>query len=95
MNDWEVVVGVIGWILLGLIAGAVAKAVLPGTQGGGGLITMVLGIVGALLGGFIGSVVFGVGIDGFFDLSTWLLAIGGAVIVLLLYGLITRGARRA
>ena len=51
MNDWEVVVGVIGWILLGLIAGAVAKAVLPGTQGGGGLITMVLGIVGALLGG--------------------------------------------
>jgi len=86
--------GIIGWILLGLIAGAIAKAILPGTQGGGWLITIVLGIVGALLGGFIGSAVFGVGIDGFFDLSTWLLAIGGAILVLLIYGLVTRGSRR-
>jgi uncharacterized membrane protein YeaQ/YmgE (transglycosylase-associated protein family) len=95
LNDWEVVMGIIGWILLGLIAGAIAKAILPGTQGGGWLVTIVLGIVGALLGGFIGSVVFGVGINGFFDLSTWLLAIGGAILVLLIYGLVTRGARRA
>jgi uncharacterized membrane protein YeaQ/YmgE (transglycosylase-associated protein family) len=94
MNDWEVVMGIIGWILLGLIAGAIAKAILPGTQGGGWLITIVLGIVGALLGGFIGSAIFGVGIDGFFDLSTWLLAIGGSVLVLLIYGLVTRGSRR-
>ena len=86
--------GIIGWILLGLIAGAIAKAILPGTQGGGWLITIVLGIVGALLGGFIGSAVFGVGIDGFFDLSTWLLAFGGAILVLLIYGLVTRGSRR-
>ena len=86
---------VLGWVLLGLIAGAIAKAALPGTQGGGLLITTVLGIVGALLGGFIGSVVFRVGVDEFFDLSTWLLAISGAIIVLLIYGLITRGPRRA
>ena len=87
--------GIIGWIILGLIAGAIAKAILPGRQGGGWIITLILGIVGALLGGFIGSAVFGVGIDGFFDLSTWLLAIGGAIIVLLIYGLVTRGSRRA
>ena len=93
MTDWEVVMGIIGWILLGLIAGAIAKAILPGTQGGGWIITIVLGIVGALLGGFIGSAIFGVGIGGFFDLSTWLLAIGGAILVLLIYGLATRGSR--
>lgn len=93
MTDWEVVMGIIGWILLGLIAGAIAKAILPGTQGGGWLITIVLGIVGALLGGFIGSAVFGVGIGGFFDLGTWLLAIGGSILVLLIYGLATRGSR--
>lgn len=87
--------GIIGWIILGLVAGAIAKAILPGRQGGGWIVTLILGIVGALLGGFIGSAIFGVGIDGFFDLSTWLLAIGGAIIVLLIYGLVTRGSRRA
>jgi uncharacterized membrane protein YeaQ/YmgE (transglycosylase-associated protein family) len=87
--------GIIGWILLGLIAGAIAKAILPGTQGGGWIITIVLGIVGALLGGFIGSALFGVGITDFFSISTWLLAIGGAILVLLIYGLVTRGSRRA
>lgn len=86
---------VLGWILLGLVAGAIAKAVLPGTHSGGLIITTVLGIVGAMLGGFIGSVVFRVGVAEFFDLSTWLLAVGGAIIVLLIYGLITRGPRRA
>ena len=95
MTDWEVVMGIIGWIVLGLIAGAIAKAILPGTQGGGWLITLILGVVGALLGGFIGSAIFGVGLEGFFDISTWLLAIGGAIIVLLIYGLVTRGSRRA
>ena len=86
---------IIGWILLGLIAGAIAKAILPGTQGGGWIITIVLGIVGAVLGGFIGSAVFGVALGGFFELRTWLLAIGGAILVLLIYGLLTRGSRRA
>jgi uncharacterized membrane protein YeaQ/YmgE (transglycosylase-associated protein family) len=87
-------VGIIGWILLGLIAGAIAKAILPGTQGGGWVITIILGVVGALLGGFIGGAIFGVGLGDFFDLRTWLLAIGGAIIVLLIYGLLTRGTRR-
>jgi len=87
--------GIIGWIVLGLLAGAIAKLILPGRQGGGWLITLLLGIVGALLGGFIGSALFNVGIDGFFDLSTWLLAIGGSIIVLLIYGLITKNRRTA
>jgi uncharacterized membrane protein YeaQ/YmgE (transglycosylase-associated protein family) len=86
--------GIIGWIILGLAAGAIAKAILPGTQGGGWLITLVLGVVGALLGGFLGGAIFGVDLGGFFDLRTWLLAIGGAIVVLLIYGLVTRGSRR-
>ncbi|UDF14683.1 GlsB/YeaQ/YmgE family stress response membrane protein [Antiquaquibacter oligotrophicus] len=87
--------GIIAWIILGLAAGAIAKAILPGRQGGGWIVTLILGIVGALLGGFIGSAIFGVGLEGFFDISTWLLAIGGAILVLLIYGLVTRGSRRA
>ena len=85
----------LGFLLLGLIAGAIAKLILPGKQGGGWLITLLLGVVGALLGGWLGSVLFGTGLENFFDLSTWLLAIGGAIIVLLIYGLIVnrRGTR--
>ena len=80
----------LGFLLLGLIAGAIAKLILPGKQGGGWLITLLLGVVGALLGGWLGSVLFGTGLENFFDLSTWLLAIGGAIIVLLIYVLVTR-----
>ncbi|MGV2985011.1 GlsB/YeaQ/YmgE family stress response membrane protein [Microbacterium sp. AGC85] len=86
--------GFLGFLLLGLIAGAIAKLILPGKQGGGWFITLILGVVGALLGGWIGSAVFGVGVDAFFSLSSWLLAIGGSVIVLLVYGLIA-GRRSA
>jgi uncharacterized membrane protein YeaQ/YmgE (transglycosylase-associated protein family) len=84
----------LAFLILGLIAGAIAKLILPGRQAGGWLITLLLGVVGALLGGWIGSLLFGVGLEEFWDLSTWLLAIGGAIIVLLIYGLITRGNRR-
>jgi len=86
---------IIGWILLGLIAGAIAKAILPGAQGGGWIVTIILGIVGALLGGFLGSVLFNAPLEDFFSIQTWLLAIGGAIIVLLIYGVVTRGSRRA
>ncbi|MET4582166.1 putative membrane protein YeaQ/YmgE (transglycosylase-associated protein family) [Conyzicola nivalis] len=82
--------GFFGFLLLGLIAGAIAKAILPGRQGGGWIATLVLGVIGALLGGFLGSAIFGVDLNEFFSISTWLLAIGGSIIVLLIYGLITR-----
>ena len=81
--------GIIAWIVLGLIAGAIAKAIMPGRSGFGWLATIVLGIVGALLGGFLGSALFGVNLGGFFDLRTWLLAIGGSIVALLIYGLVT------
>ena len=67
---------------------------LPGRQGGGWVITLILGVVGALLGGLIGSAIFGTGLQEFFSLTTWLLAIGGAIIVLLVYGMITKRSHR-
>ena len=79
--------GFLGFLLLGLIAGAIAKLILPGKQGGGWFITLLLGVVGALVGGWIGSL-FGLGIESFFNLGTWLCAIGGSIIVLLIYGAI-------
>lgn len=80
--------GILGWIVLGLIAGAIAKLILPGRQGGGWIVTLLLGVVGALLGGWLGSVLFDVPLEDFWSLQTWLLAIGGSVIVLLIWGLI-------
>ena len=87
--------GIFGWIIIGLLAGAIAKALMPGKDPGGIIITMLIGIVGGLLGGWLGKVIFGVdSIDGFFDLSTWVAAIAGSVILLALYRLIT-GNRRS
>ncbi|HSN12767.1 MAG TPA: GlsB/YeaQ/YmgE family stress response membrane protein [Propionibacteriaceae bacterium] len=86
--------GILGWIVLGLIAGAIAKAILPGRQGGGWIVTLLLGVVGALLGGFLGGLLFNVSLGGFFDIRTWLLAIAGSIIVLLIWGLVTRGRHR-
>lgn len=79
----------LGFLLLGLIAGAIAKAILPGRQGGGWFITLLLGVVGALLGGWLGGLLFNVNLQEFFSLTTWILAIVGSLIVLLIYGAIT------
>ena len=86
--------GFLAFLLLGLIAGAIAKAVLPGRQGGGWIATLLLGVVGAMLGGWLGSVLFGADMNAFWSLESWLLAIGGSIIVLLIYGLIVGGRRR-
>jgi uncharacterized membrane protein YeaQ/YmgE (transglycosylase-associated protein family) len=88
-------VGIIAWILIGLLAGAIAKLLLPGKDPGGIIVTMLIGIVGGLLGGWLGKVIFGVdSIDGFFDLSTWVAAIVGSLILLVLYRVVT-GNRRS
>jgi uncharacterized membrane protein YeaQ/YmgE (transglycosylase-associated protein family) len=88
--------GILGWIVLGLLAGAIAKAILPGDDPGGIIVTIIIGIVGALLGGFLGQALFDVDtLDEFFDISTWLTAIIGAIILLLLYRLIAGRRRRA
>lgn len=87
--------GILGWIVLGLVAGAIAKLILPGNQGGGWIATLLLGVVGALLGGWLGSVLFSAPLEDFFSIQTWLLAIGGSIVVLLIWGLVTRGSRKA
>ncbi|MEV8370990.1 GlsB/YeaQ/YmgE family stress response membrane protein [Microbacterium sp. NPDC064584] len=87
--------GFLAFLILGLLAGAIAKLILPGKQGGGWLITLLLGVVGALLGGWLGSVLFNAPLQDFFSLQTWLLAIGGSIIVLLIYGLIVGRRKRA
>jgi uncharacterized membrane protein YeaQ/YmgE (transglycosylase-associated protein family) len=88
--------GFLAFLLLGLIAGAIAKAILPGKQAGGWIATLVLGVIGALLGGWLGGMLFGADLSGFFSIESWLLAIGGSLIVLLIWGLITgRKGKRA
>jgi uncharacterized membrane protein YeaQ/YmgE (transglycosylase-associated protein family) len=82
-----------GFLILGLIAGAIAKLIIPGKQAGGWFVTLLLGVVGAMLGGWLGGLLFIVSLESFFSLATWVLAIGGSLIVLLIYGLIT--GRRA
>ncbi|MET9930936.1 MULTISPECIES: GlsB/YeaQ/YmgE family stress response membrane protein [unclassified Streptomyces] len=87
--------GIIAWIVIGLLAGLIAKALTPGRDPGGFIITTLLGIAGGLLGGWLGKVIFGVdSVDGFFELSTWIAAIIGSVILLLLYRLFTGNSRR-
>ena len=80
--------GMISWIVLGLIAGAIAKVLMPGRDPGGCIITILLGIGGAFLGGWIGKTLFHVQLGKFFDLRTWGLAILGSVIILVLYRVI-------
>ena len=79
--------GIIAFIILGLIAGVIAKAILPGTQPGGIIVTTLIGIAGALIGGFLAGAIFDADpLDEFWDISTWLTAIVGAIILLMIYG---------
>ena len=83
--------GIIGWILLGLLAGTIARALIPGrTEPGGCIGTTAIGVAGALLGGFIATALDIGEIDDFFDLGTWLIAIGGSVLLLLIIRAVAR-----
>src|SRR4029078_4907404 len=84
------VMAVIGWIVFGLIIGALAKLVMPGRDPGGIIGTMLLGLAGALLGGFIGRAM---GLYGPGEAAGWLMSFLGAVILLMLYRVLVR--RRA
>lgn len=85
--------GIFGYIVIGLIAGALAKLILPGKQGGGILKTMLLGIVGALLGGLLSNLIFQ-GRFSFAINSGWfmslIIAVVGSIIVLLIWGAVTK-----
>ena len=84
---------IFAWVILGLIAGAIAKAVHPGPDPGGVVVTMIIGVVGAFIGGLIGHSLFGQGVTGF-NLYSFLLAIGGAFLLLVIYRLATRRSSR-
>jgi uncharacterized membrane protein YeaQ/YmgE (transglycosylase-associated protein family) len=86
--------GIISWIVLGLIAGVIAKMLMPGKDPGGCIITILLGVGGAFVGGWVGKTLFHVQLGTFFDLRTWGLAILGALIILVGYRMITGGRRR-
>ena len=75
--------GIIGWILFGLLAGLVARALTPGRHSSGCFGTVAVGVVGALLGGFLGEAVFGTDIDFGWDLKPFLLAVAGSIVLLL------------
>jgi len=80
--------GIIGWVVLGLIAGAIAKAIMPGDDPGGIIVTMLIGIVGAIVGGLIASALDIGELDEFFDIGTWVIAILGALLLLGIYRLV-------
>jgi uncharacterized membrane protein YeaQ/YmgE (transglycosylase-associated protein family) len=84
--------GVIGWIVFGLIVGVVAKLLMPGRDPGGFFVTILLGIVGAIVGGFLGRAVgwYGPG-----DPVGFVMAVLGAIALLVAYRLIARGHRQA
>ena len=95
-------IAVIGWIIFRLVAGLIAKAIMPGKDPGGAIVTMLLGIVGAVIGGFIGRALFGYGraLDdgnvtepGF--LVSLVLAVVGAIALLAVYRLVRGRSLRA
>lgn len=81
---------IIAWIVLGLIAGGLAKFIMPGKDPGGCFITMVIGIVGAVLGGWVSTLLGFGGLSGELDWRNLLIAILGALILLFLYRLISK-----
>jgi uncharacterized membrane protein YeaQ/YmgE (transglycosylase-associated protein family) len=83
--------GIIAFVILGLLAGLIAKALLPGNDPGGLIVTTIVGVLGALLGGFLAAALFDAHpLDEFFDLSTWVTAIVGSIVLLLVYRVVTR-----
>ena len=83
---------IIGWIIFGLIAGAIAKLMMPGRDPGGFLVTILLGIAGAVVGGFIGRALWGSSGANDWSIGSFALAIAGAILLLFLYRMI-RGRR--
>ena len=79
--------GILTWILFGLVVGVIAKLLMPGRDPGGFIVTILLGIAGALLGGFLGSAM---GWYGEGDAAGWIVSILGAIVLLALYRMMVR-----
>jgi len=85
--------GIIAWIILGLVAGLLANMLIPGKRSQGLILTCLIGIAGALGGGWVATKLFHVHtLHGFFNVSTWLTAIAGAAVLLLIFHLLTRNS---
>ena len=80
--------GILSWIVFGLVAGAIAKFLMPGDDPGGCIITILLGVAGAVIGGFIASALGFGGSPTAFDFRNFLVAVGGAMVLLLGYRLV-------
>lgn len=76
--------GILAWIVMGLIVGVVAKLIMPGKDPGGFIVTILLGVGGAFVGGFIGNLIGLGGVSGF-NIGSFLLATGGAILLLIVY----------
>ncbi|NJL82914.1 MAG: GlsB/YeaQ/YmgE family stress response membrane protein [Chloroflexaceae bacterium] len=85
--------GILAWIILGLIAGAIAKLIYPGRQGGGIFATIGLGVLGALIGGFLARVFLGIDPTGL-TVTGIICAIIGAIVLIFLWGVLTRSSTR-
>jgi uncharacterized membrane protein YeaQ/YmgE (transglycosylase-associated protein family) len=81
--------GILSWIVMGLIVGVVAKLLMPGRDPGGFIITILLGIAGAVIGGYIASLL-GLGNATGFNFRTFLVALAGAIVLLILYRVVKR-----
>jgi uncharacterized membrane protein YeaQ/YmgE (transglycosylase-associated protein family) len=82
--------GIIAWIVLGLAAGLIANMLIPGRRSQGLILTCLIGVAGALGGGWVATKLFHVhSLQGFFNLSTWLTAIAGAAVLLLIFHLVS------
>jgi uncharacterized membrane protein YeaQ/YmgE (transglycosylase-associated protein family) len=81
--------GILAWIVFGLIAGFLAKFLMPANAPGGLIATIILGIIGAVVGGWIGTML-GFGDLSGFDLRSMALAVGGGLVVLFIYGMVTK-----
>ncbi|SCK15685.1 GlsB/YeaQ/YmgE family stress response membrane protein [Streptomyces sp. WMMB 322] len=87
--------GFVSWIILGLLAGAIAKVLLPGRDPGGLIVTTLIGVAGAFLGGWLSATVLDRPVDKqFFDLATWVAAIAGSLVLLIGYRMIAGNSRR-
>lgn len=81
--------GFIGFVIVGLVCGSLAKAILPDRAVGGWFASLLIGVIGAVVGGWLGGIIFNTDLGGFFEIRTWALALGGSLVVLVVYTAIT------
>ena len=86
--------GIIAWIILGLLAGVIARAVMPGDDPVGVIATILIGIGGAIVGGFVAELLGFGGLGTFFELRTWIIAVAGSLLLLAIVRAVSHGGHR-